>query len=177
MICHPFSIARQDACPGQLVFRFGRKCLTDRFPFLEQSFQQRDDFLRRTRLTDTREDVPDAVLVRLLADIGHCIECDGHVGIKNSKRHRFLLFGYKVDMGKKQDAVGSILNKPLKQFECCLKFFLLVSRNELVQPGSGNLDRCRLPGTDARHYSDAMGCQSSTRFPSGSVIQPNFPKS
>jgi hypothetical protein len=31
--------------------------------------------------------------------------------------------------------------------------------------------------TVARHYSVAIGCQSSTRFPSGSVIQPNFPKS
>ena len=28
-----------------------------------------------------------------------------------------------------------------------------------------------------RHHSVAIGCQSSTRFPSGSVIQPNFPKS
>ena len=30
---------------------------------------------------------------------------------------------------------------------------------------------------DLRHHSVATGCQSSTRFPSGSVIQPNFPKS
>ena len=28
-----------------------------------------------------------------------------------------------------------------------------------------------------RHHSFAIGCQSSTRFPSGSVSQPNFPKS
>jgi hypothetical protein len=39
------------------------------------------------------------------------------VGVKNSKRHRVLLLGYKVDMGKKRDAVGSILSKPRKQFE------------------------------------------------------------
>lgn len=29
----------------------------------------------------------------------------------------------------------------------------------------------------ARHQSDATGCHSSTRFPSGSVNHPNFPKS
>jgi hypothetical protein len=28
-----------------------------------------------------------------------------------------------------------------------------------------------------RHHSVSAGCQSSMRFPSGSVIQPNFPKS
>src|ERR1035437_2928389 len=53
------------------------------------------------------------------------------VGVKNSKRHRVLLLGYKVDMGKKQDAVGSIVNKPRKQFECRLKLLLLVNRKLL----------------------------------------------
>jgi hypothetical protein len=33
------------------------------------------------------------------------------------------------------------------------------------------------PRERARRYSVSAGCQSSTRFPSGSVIQPNFPKS
>jgi hypothetical protein len=39
------------------------------------------------------------------------------VGVKSSKRHRFFsseyeVSGYEVDMGQKQDAVGSILDQP-----------------------------------------------------------------
>ena len=39
-------------------------------------------------------------------------------------------------MGKKRDAVGSILNKPRKEFECRVKLLLLVSR-ELLRDGRG----------------------------------------
>src|ERR1035438_2042873 len=39
-------------------------------------------------------------------------------------------------MGKKRDAVGSILNKPRKEFECRLKLLLLVSR-KLLRDGRG----------------------------------------
>src|ERR1700733_10116872 len=59
-----------------------------------------------------------------------------YVGIKNCKRYRVLLLRHKIDMGKKQDAVSSILNKPRKQFECCLKFLLLVNR-KLLRDGRG----------------------------------------
>ncbi len=38
------------------------------------------------------------------------------------------------------------------------------------------LGRLARTGTD-QHQSVVTGCQSSTRFPSRSVIQPNFPKS
>ncbi len=41
--------------------------------------EQRNDFLCGPCLAKTRKDVSDAVLVRLFADIGHCIECEGHI--------------------------------------------------------------------------------------------------
>ena len=65
------------------------------------------------------------------------------VGIKNSEAGIGLL-RYKVAMGKKQDAVGSIFNKSRKQLECCLKLLLLLSR-QLLRDGRGEPVLSRSP--------------------------------
>ena len=44
--------------------------------------------------------------------------------------------GIQSCMGKKQDAVESIVNKPRKEFECRLKLLLLASR-KLPRDGRG----------------------------------------
>src|ERR1035438_2619704 len=84
------------------------------------------------------------------------------VGVKNSKRHRVFLLGYKVEMCKRREAVGSILSKPRKQFERRLKLLPLVSR-KLLRDGRGEPVLSR--GSALLNPLQAFGRERQQSFP------------